>query len=102
MTTKDIILVALVCVNVSLACTALVLYAADAEPVAQAATSNRAGDYIMVTGPVSQGREAVLIVDVVAQRANLYVPAAGATAKGVEFELKSSRSLATDFKASGG
>jgi len=101
MTTKDIILIALVCVNVSLASTALVLYVADAEPVAQAAMSNRAGDYIMVTGPVTTGREALLIVDVVAKRANLYVPAAGATAKGVEFELKSSRNLAADFKSPG-
>ncbi|MEA3368396.1 MAG: hypothetical protein U9R68_09820 [Planctomycetota bacterium] len=98
---KDIILIALICVNVSLASTAVVLYVGDAEPVAQAATSNRAGDYIMVTGPISTGREALLIVDVVAQRANLYVPAAGATAKGVEFELKSSRNLAADFKSAG-
>lgn len=101
MQTKDILLIALVCVNVSLVSTALTLYVADAEPVAQAAMTNRAGDYIMVTGPVAQGREAVLIVDIVAQRANLYVPAAGATAQGVEFELKSTRNLAADFKSAG-
>ncbi len=99
MQAKDIILIALVCVNVSLAATALVLYAADAEPTATAANSMRYGDYLMVTGPVAQGREAILIVDVVAQRANLYVPAAGATAQGVEFQLKSTRNLAVDFKS---
>jgi len=98
---KDIILIALICVNVSLASTALVVYVGDAEPVARAATSMRFGDYIMVTGPVSNGREALLIVDVVAQRANLYVPAAGATGAGQEFELKSSRNLAADFKSAG-
>jgi len=97
MKANDLILIALICVNVSLASAALVLYVADAEPTAQATMSNRAGDYIMVTGPVTDAREAVLIVDVVARRANLYVPKAGATVKGVEFELKSSRNLATDF-----
>jgi hypothetical protein len=101
MQAKDIILIALVCVNVSLASTALALYVSDAEPSATAATAMRYGDYIMVTGPVATGREAVLIVDVVAQRANLYVPAAGATAQGVEFELRSTRNLAADFKSAG-
>jgi hypothetical protein len=101
MKTTDIILIALVCVNVSLASTALALYVADAEPSATAATSMRYGDYVMVTGPIATGREAVLVIDVVAQRANLYVPAAGATARGVQFELRSSRSLATDFRSGG-
>jgi len=98
MNAKDLILVALICVNVTLASVALVLYVGDAEPAAVAATSNRAGDYIMVTGPISDTREAVLIIDVVAQRANLYVPKAGTTAAGTPFELKASRNLATDFK----
>jgi len=97
MNAKDLILIALICVNVTLASVGMVLYVGNAEPAAQAATSNRSGDYIMVTGPIAGGREAVLIVDVVAQRANLYVPKAGATAAGQAFELKSSRNLATDF-----
>jgi len=99
MKAKDLILVALICANVSLASAALVLYVADAEPAAQATMSNRAGDYIMVTGPVSESREALLIVDIVAKRANLYVPKPGVTVKGVEFELKSTRNLAADFGA---
>jgi len=101
MKTKDILLIALICVNVSLASTALALFVADAEPVVRASTTNRFGDYVIATGPVANGREAVLIIDVVAQRANLYVPAAGARGQGVPFELKSSRNLAIDFKSGG-
>ncbi len=99
MQTKDIILIALVCVNVSLGSTALALYVGDAEPAAHAATTMRYGDYVMVTGPITTGREALLIIDVVAQRANLYVPTAARTAGGHTFELKSSRNLAADFRS---
>jgi hypothetical protein len=97
MQTKDIILVALICVNVSLAAVALILYVGDVEPAAHAADSMRYGDYVMVSGPIADTREAVLIIDVVAKRANLYVPSAGTTAAGVAWELKDSRDLSADF-----
>ena len=102
MKAKDLILIALVCANVTLASVALALYVGKAEPAAIAATSTRAGDYVLVTGPISTAREALLVVDVVAKRANLYVPEAGTTASGTEFKLRSSRNLATDFSAGGG
>jgi len=101
MKTIDLLLIALVCVNVSLGTVALALWAADAEPTAQAATSMRYGDYIMVTAPISTSREALLIIDVVAKRANLYVPSAGTGAGGHTFELKSTRNLAVDFGRGG-
>lgn len=97
MKAKDLILIALVCANVTLAAVALSLYVGKAEPTAVAATSSRAGDYVMVTGAIANGREALLVVDVVARRANLYVPRAGAGPAGVKWDLTSSRSLAQDF-----
>jgi len=97
MKATDILIIALICVNVSLASVAAILYVGGAEPAATAATSMRFGDYLMVTGPITTGREAVLIVDVAAQRANLYVPTAGKGAGGHTFEFKSTRDLAADF-----
>ena len=98
MKTKDLILIALVCANVTLAAVALALYVGKAEPSAVAATGSRAGDYVMVSGPVSSTREGVLVIDVVAKRANLYMPksAAGVSA-GSQWERTSSRNLASDF-----
>jgi hypothetical protein len=100
MKTKDLILIALVCANVTLAAVALALYVGKAEPSAVAATESRSGDYIMVTGPVSSTREGVLVIDVIAKRANLYMPksAAGVSA-GSQWERTSSRNLASDFAA---
>ena len=97
MKTSDILLIALICANVCLATMAFALYVRDAEPSAVAANSMRYGDYLMVTGKVSNTREAILIIDVVARRANIYVPKAGARAGGQEFELLDSRNLAQDF-----
>lgn len=97
MKTKDLILVALVCVNATLAALALGLYLGRAEPAAFAATASRAGDYVMASGPISTSREAILIVDTVAKRANLYVPRVGTTAAGSGWELQDSRNLAVDF-----
>jgi len=97
MKTKDLILVALVCVNATLAALALGFYLGRAEPSALAATESRAGDYVMASGPISTSREAILIVDTVAKRANLYAPKAGTTAAGVAWELVDSRNLAADF-----
>jgi hypothetical protein len=96
---KELILIAVVCANITLGAVALTLYVAKAEPAAQAASTSRAGDYVMTTGVLNSGRESVLIVDVVAKRANLYAPknAAGAPPGGT-WELTSSRSLADDFK----
>jgi hypothetical protein len=98
MKTKDLILIALVCANITLGAVALVIHVGKAESAAVAATSSRAGDYVMVSGPISSTREGVLVIDVVAKRANLYVPkaAAGASA-GSAWELTSSRNLAQDF-----
>jgi hypothetical protein len=97
MKTKDLILIALVCANITLAAVAVTVYVGKAEPSAVAANSSRAGDYVMVSGPVSTAREAILVIDVVAKRANLYVPkAAAAGAIGV-WELASTRNLAQDF-----
>jgi len=100
MKTSDMLLIALICANICLGTMAFALFVGDSEPTAAAANSMRYGDYLMVTGPVSDTREAILIIDVIARRANLYVPKAGATAGGQEFELKDSRNLAADFGAS--
>jgi hypothetical protein len=97
MKTRDLILIALVCANVTLAAVALALYVGKSEPTAAAATSSRAGDYVMVTGPIANGREALLVIDVVARRANLYVPRAAVGPAGNKWDLTSSRSLAQDF-----
>jgi hypothetical protein len=97
MKAKDLILIALICANVSLAAVALSQYIAKSEPAAVAATSSRAGDYVMVSGPVSANREAVLVIDVIAKRANLYVPKAGTTVAGTAWDLTSSTNLVTDF-----
>jgi hypothetical protein len=100
MKAKDLILIALICANVSLASVALVLSVAKSEPAAVAATSSRSGDYVMVSGPVSSTREGLLVIDVVAKRANLYLPKAGVgVSAGSAWERTSSRSLATDFAA---
>jgi len=101
MKTKDLILVALVCVNATLAVLALGFYLGRAEPSAFAATGSRAGDYVMASGPISTSREAILIVDTVAKRANLYVPKVGTTAAGTGWELLDSRNLAADFAGGG-
>ncbi|HUU93538.1 MAG TPA: hypothetical protein VM238_20290 [Phycisphaerae bacterium] len=97
MKAKDLILIALLCVNVTLASVALALYVGRSEPAAVASTSTRAGDYIMVTGALDNNREGLLIIDIVAKRANLYIPEAGAGAAGQQFKLASTRNLATDF-----
>lgn len=97
MKSKDLILMALICVNVTLASVAMVIYVGGAEPAAVANTSTRAGDYIMVTGAIADNREALLVIDIVAKRANLYVPEAGVGAAGTQFKLASTRNLATDF-----
>jgi hypothetical protein len=97
MKAKDIILIALLCVNFALAGVAGALAMARAEPSARAEAVARAGDYIMVTGHIANTREALLVIDTVAQRANFYVPAAGATAGGRRWELTATRSLALDF-----
>ena len=98
MKTKDLILIALVCANMTLAAVAVVIHVGKAESAAVAATASRSGDYVMVSGPVSSSREGILVIDVVARRANLYMPkaVAGASA-GIGWELMSSRNLAQDF-----
>jgi len=105
MKAKDLILIALVCANVTLASVALAIYVGKAESSAVAATTSRAGDYIMVTGAISNSREALLVIDVVAKRANLYTPRAGVTLPGQPgvggWDLTSSRNLATDFSSGG-
>jgi uncharacterized membrane protein len=97
MKAKDLILIALICVNITLAAVAGTWYVAKSEPAALAGSESRAGDYLMVAGAISDSREVLLVIDVVAQRANLYVPAAGAVAAGTPWELKDVRNLATDF-----
>jgi hypothetical protein len=93
---KELLLIALVCANVTLGAVALTLYISKAniEPAAMATSDTRAGDYVMVTGPFMSGREGVLVIDVVAKRANLYTPKA---ANG-PWLLTSTRDLAADFK----
>ena len=97
MKTKDLLLVTLVCVNVALAALAVGLYVGGAENAALAGDASRAGDYVMVSGPISGSREAVLIIDCIAKRANLYVAKAGTTAAGTEWEPVDSHNLAADF-----
>ena len=102
MKTKDLILVALVCANVTLAALAVGLYLGKVEqPALGAASDSRAGDYVMVTGAISTSRDALLVIDVVAKRANLYAPKAGTTAAGSGWELLDSRNLAADIPAGG-
>ena len=101
MKTKDLILVALVCVNATLAALALGFYLGRAEPAALASTASHAGDYTMASGAISSSREAILIVDTVAKRANLYAPKVGTTAAGSGWELLDTRNLAADFAAGG-
>jgi hypothetical protein len=86
---------------VTLASVAAAVWISRSEQTAVAQTVTRAGDYIMVTGPVSTSREAILVIDIVNKRANLYVPKAGAGAAGTQFELKGTRNLALDFAAGG-
>jgi hypothetical protein len=101
MKAKDLILVALICANVTLGALALGLHMGKVEPAAHAATQTRAGDYVIVTGPVTSSREAMLVIDVVAKRANLYVPAAATTATGVGWELTDTHNLVADFGVGG-
>jgi hypothetical protein len=99
MKTKDLILIALVCANITLGAVALVVHVGKAESAAVAATTSRSGDYVIVTGSVSQKPEGVLVIDVVAKRANLYMPmpkTAGA-ATTATWDLVSTRNLAQDF-----
>jgi hypothetical protein len=99
MKAKDLILIALVCANVTLAAVGLTLLLARSEPAATAAMSTRGGDYVMITTPVNSNREALMVIDVVAKRANLYVPRAGAGVAGTQWDMTASRSLAGDFAA---
>ena len=92
MKTKDLILIALVCANITLAAVAVTIHVGRAESAAIAATGSRSGDYVMVSGPMSVSREGILVIDVVAKRANLYV----LKSAGV-WDLTSSRSLTQDF-----
>jgi hypothetical protein len=98
MKTKDLILVALICANVTLASVALALWVGKAEPSAMASSSSssRAGDYVMITGPITNSRDGLLVIDVVAKKANFYAPKAGA-AGAASWELTTSRPLASDF-----
>jgi hypothetical protein len=99
MKTKDMILVALLVANLALGAVALGAYASKAESSAVASsTTSRAGDYVMVTGTLTGSRDTVLVIDVVAKRANLYASSAGAGPGGNTWELASSRNLAADFK----
>ena len=100
MKTKDLILVALVCANVTLAAVAFALLVGKAESSAVAGVASRSGDYVMVTGNVASSREGLLVIDVVAKRANLYAPKAGVGAGGQAWDLTSTRDLAKDFGAS--
>jgi len=102
MKAKDLILIALICVNATLAAVVVTSWLAQAEPRAVAYSETRAGDYIMVSGPITASREALLVIDVVAKRANLYIPQAATTTAGTTWELTSSRNLAVDFAAAGG
>jgi hypothetical protein len=98
MKVKDLLLIALVCANMTLAAVGLTMYVAKSEPAAQATATNRAGDYVMLSGPVTNSRESLMVIDVVAKRANLYMPrAAVGPAGGTLWDLTDSRSLASDF-----
>lgn len=94
---KDLVLIALICANVTLAAVAGALLASRAQPEAHAAVQSRAGDYIMVTGSVTGSREALLVIDQIAKRANVYMPQAGAGAGGTKWQLVTTRSLENDF-----
>ena len=98
MKTRDLILIALVCANITLGAVALVVHVGKAESAAVAATSSRSGDYVMVTGTLSLAREGVLVIDVVAKRANLYMPKATGTVNAANpWELACTRNLVQDF-----
>lgn len=97
MKTRDLILIALISANVTLAAVGMALYVGRSEPAAVAATSSRAGDYVMVSGSISNSREALMIIDVVAKKAALFVPDAGATAAGTKWKMTDLRDLAVDF-----
>jgi hypothetical protein len=98
MKAKDLILIALVCANITLGAMAVAIHASKAESAAIAANSSRAGDYIMVSGPISSSREGLLVIDVVAKRANFYVPKPTAGSSVPTWERTSSRNLAVDFR----
>jgi hypothetical protein len=95
---KDLILVGLICVNVVLAALAVGFYVGKVESTAYATSESRGGDYIMVTGPITNSRDALLVIDVVAQRANLYIPkVASGPATAGRWDLADSHSLVSDF-----
>ena len=97
---KDLIVIALVCANITLAAVAVTIHVGRAESAAIAANSSRAGDYVMVSGTVTTGREGVLVIDVVARQANLYMPkAAAGGATATVWEMVSTRNLVQDFAA---
>ncbi len=99
---KDLILIALVCVNATLAALAVGMWMGKAETAAYAATSeSRVGDYIMISGPVTSSRDALLIIDVVAKRVNLYMAKAASGGVGGRWELADSRILPNDFGVGG-
>jgi hypothetical protein len=100
MKAKDLILISLVCANIALGTVALVLYASHAESQAIAGmTTSRAGDYVMATASISPSSDTLMVIDVMAKRANLYVPVnVPGVGPGGSWELKSSRSLAQDFR----
>ena len=94
---KDMILIALICANVALASAGLTVYLARSEPMAVAAVSSRAGDYVITTGQVGSSREGVLVIDVVSKRSLMYVVKGGVTPAGFTWELMSNRDLRADF-----
>ena len=97
MKTKRLIVVLLVCANVVLGALAAGLCLGRAETAAVAQSNSRGGDYLLASGPISSTRDAILIIDTVSSRANLYVPKVGASATGAQWELTDSRNLAMDF-----
>ena len=100
---KDLILMALVCVNVMLAAMAVGFHFSKAESTAYAMSESRAGDYVMVTGALQGNRDALMVIDVVAQRANLYIAKAAVGASGASrWDLADSRNLLADFAAGKG
>jgi len=96
MKAKDIVLIALVCANVTLAAMAVTAYLGKMESKAYATSEMRAGDYVVLCGPVTSSREALMVIDVVSQRANLYM-SEGATGGGRKWEMVASRNLVADF-----
>lgn len=98
MRAKDLILIALVCVNATLAALAVGMWMGKAEPAAYAASSeSRVGDYVMVAGPVTSSRDALLIIDIPAKRVNLYMAKAAVSGTGGRWDLTDSRVLPNDF-----